>query len=164
MTAVDAGCCARHIVGLGVVGGGGGGGAALAAFQIDSVASVTTNSTGLVTLDTLAGDAKVISGSLWKINYGLHVTPNAAHVNNAETIWSIETSTDVFTEFDRWSLHYGVDLSGDQKGIATHLQKDLTPSMSVPRMRCEVHRITSGPCSFTWSEPRWGGVRITEAP
>lgn len=157
------GCCTTHIVGVGA-GGGGGGGATLKAFQVDSGASVTTNSTALVTLDTLAGDAKVLSGSLWKVNYGLHCTPDHDHVNNAETVWSIETSTGVFAIFDRWSIHYGLTLSGAQKGIPMFLQQDLAPSMNAPRLLCEVHRITSGPTSFNWDEPRWGGVMITEAP
>ncbi len=138
--------------------------ATLKAFQVDSVASVTSNSVALVTLDTLAGDAKVLSGSRWKINYGLHCVPDHDHVNNAETVWSIETSTGVFAVFDRWSIHYGLTISGDQKGIPMHLQQDLTAAMDAPRMLCEVHRISSGPTSFTWAEPRWGGVLITEAP
>lgn len=158
------GCCATHIVGTGSGGGGGGAAAALEAFQVDSLATITMDSTTLTTLDTLAGDAKVLSGSTWKINYGLQCAPTHDHLTNAETVWSIETSTGVFAIFNRWTIHYGITLAGDEKAIPMHLQQLLVPTMNSPRMLCEVHKITTAGAAYYWEEPRWGGVLITEAP
>lgn len=159
--AVDAGCCIAQVVGVGDAGGGGGGGgAALKAFQIDSLASILTNTFVFVELTTLAGDAKVLNGELWKINYGCMSCPNHDPVADLETLWEIETSTNVFAEFDRWSVLYGITVTAAQKSIPFLLQKRLIPTMNAPRMRIQVRKTVDGPSNVLWEEPKWGGVFI----
>lgn len=162
MPSLDQGCCVTEIVGVGDAGGGAA--AALKAFQVDSTAFIATTSSTFVTLATLAGDAKVLSGSTWKVNYGCDSCPNHDPVTDLETLWEIETSAGVFAEFDRWSIEYGITPAAPQKSIPLHLQKLLVPSMNAPQMRVRVRKTEVGPSTVVWEFPRWGGVLITEAP
>lgn len=142
-------------------------GAATPVFQVDSTATLLTNSDSFLTLVTLAGDAKVVDGAIWKINMCVLVcVPHAlgSTSTNAETRWLIETASGVFTEFDRYSSRDQITIFGSEKSSPMHRTKELTVQFDAPRMRVEVRRTTSGSANFFWEDARWGGVRITAAP
>lgn len=136
-------------------------------FQVDSAATILTDSDAFVTMTTLAGDAKVKDTEEWKINMCVLVcVPHGlgSTLTNAETKWDIETSTGVFAEFDRYSSRDQIAISGDQKSQPMHRTKKLTAQMDTPRMRVQVRRTTVGTADFFWEDPRWGGARIEAAP
>lgn len=142
-------------------------GVAVDVFQIDSVATLMMNSTTFATLDTIAGDAKVLSGEEWKINMCLCICPpydTAGLGVNAEQLWLIETAAGVFTEFDRYSIDGHIAIVGDENSMPRHRTKNLVASMDAPRMRIQVRRTVSGTSFYFWELPRWGGVQIAEAP
>ncbi len=144
--------------------------AAWKVFQVDSVATKLSDSNTFVTLDTLAGDPKVLAGSRWKINMCLLVcVPHAlgSTLTNSEVRWSIETAVGVFTEFDRYSSRDQISIVGEENSQPLHRTKNLPASfghISTPRMLVEVRRTTVGTTDFFWELPRWGGALITEAP
>lgn len=155
------GCCSVHINETT------GASAALKAFQIDSSATLETDSNSFVTLVTLAGDAKVLNGEEWKINMCVLVCSPEVNLHqpaNAETQWEIETSTGVFAEFDRYSTNWGIEIFGDELSSPAHRTKNLVTSMDVPRMRVRVRRTDPGAADYLWELPRWGGVLIDPAP
>lgn len=136
-------------------------------FQVDSTATILTDSNTFVTMTTLAGDAKVLSGEEWKINMCILVcVPHAlgSTLTNAETKWLIETAAGVFTEFDRYSSRDQITIVGNEKSQPLHRTKKLTASMNTPRMRVDVRRTTVGVTDFFWEDPRWGGAQIEPAP
>lgn len=136
-------------------------------FQVDSTATLLTDSNTFVPLTTLAGDAKVQDGEEWKINMCVLVcVPHGlgSTLTNAETRWLIETSAGVFTEFDKYSSRDQISIVGDEKSQPMHRTKKLTASMDAPRMLVEVRRTTVGSADFFWEDPRWGGARIEPAP
>lgn len=142
-------------------------GAGSKVFQIDSTATVLTDSNTLVTLTTLAGDAKVLDGEAWKINMCVMVCspqPLGSTLTNAETVWSIETSAGVFTVFDFYSVRDQISITGNQQSSPRHRTKNLVAEMDSPRMLVEVRRTTAGTSDFLWEHPRWGGVIIEPAP
>lgn len=136
-------------------------------FQVDSTATLLTNSDTFVTLTTLAGSAKVLDGEEWKINMCVLVcVPHGlgSTLTNAETLWLIETAAGVFTEFDRYSSRDQISIAGQEKSQPMHRTKHLTASMDTPRMRVDVRRTTVGSANFFWEDPRWGAVIIEPAP
>ena len=136
-------------------------------YQVDSAATLATTSDTFVTLVTMAGDAKVLSGEEWKINMCVLICcpyATAGLAVNAETLWLIETAAGVFTEFDRYSIDEHITIVGLEKSAPRHRTKKLIASMDAPRMRVQVRRSTPGTSAFFWEDPRWGGVQIAEAP
>ena len=137
------------------------------AWQEDTTAVLLTNSNTFVTLVTIPGDAKVLDGEQWKINMCVLVCEpyaTAGLMVNAETLWLIETSAGVFTEFDRYSTDGHILIVGLEKSSPRHRTKKLTAGMDAPRMRVDVRRSTAGSSSFLWEDARCGGVRIAPAP
>lgn len=133
------------------------------AFQVDSTATLLTDSSSFVTFVTLAGDAKVLNGSVWKINMCVLVcVPDSVFVN-AEQQWQIETSAGVFTTFDQYSTFQEITIAPGEFSTPYHRTKKLTATMDAPRMRLRVRRHDPGFTDFYWELPRWGGVMITEA-
>lgn len=137
-------------------------------FQVDSTATVLTDSNTFVPLTTLAGSAKVLDGEEWRIEMDILVcVPHAlgSTLTNAETKWSIETSAGVFTQFDIYSSRDQITIVGGEKSQPVGARsKLLTASMDSPRMLVEVRRTTVGTTDFFWEDPRWGGDLITVAP
>ena len=137
------------------------------AWQVDTTTTILTNSAVFVTFITMAGDAKVLDGEEWKINMCvLLCNPYAVAglMVNGETLWLVETSAGVFTEFDRYSVDEHILITGLDKSAPRHRTKKLTASMDAPRMRVDVRRSTVGSSQFFWEDARWGGVRIAAAP
>lgn len=133
-------------------------------FQVDSTATILTNSSSFVTFVTLAGDAKVLDTSIWKINMCVLIcVPDSVFVN-AEQRWQIETAAGVFTTFDQYSTFQEITLESGEFSTPYHRTKKLTASMDAPRMRLQVRRRNPGSTDFYWELPRWGGAMITEAP
>lgn len=132
-------------------------------FQTDSTSTRLSSTTTLSTWVTLTGTGKMLAGEEWKINMCLLVCNPPSDSANSEMVWQIETSAGVFTEFDRYSNHAGLTISGDQRSMPIARTKKLTASMDAPRMRLQVHRTGAG-SSVLWELPRWGGSQIAEAP
>ena len=158
-------CCTPHINGQTTVTPPTA--AASKVFQVDDTSTRLSSSTSFGILATIAGDAKVLTNSVWKINMCVLICCPYATSGmgvNAEQKWSIETSAGVFTQFDKYSVDEHITIVGSEKSSPRHRTQKLTASMNAPRMRIEVRRTSAGATSFYWEDPRWGGALITEAP
>lgn len=133
-------------------------------FQVNTTDTRTSNTATLTTFVTLTGTSKMLSGEEWKINMDVGVAVASGTSANAEQVWQVETSTGVFTEFDRYSLAQAVPVTGSEQAWPQHRTKNLVASMNAPRMRLQVRRTAAGSFTFFWENPGWGGFQIAEAP
>jgi hypothetical protein len=146
--------------------GGGDVGSDTPVFQVDDdVSTGSTTSTSYVTLTTLAGDAKVKNGEQWKINMCILIChPANVFTVNTFVEWQIETSPNVFAQFDEWQVNWPITVQVGEPSAPAHRTRKLTASMDTPRMRVRF-RMSAAQASATFVEhPRWGGVRIEPAP
>lgn len=132
-------------------------------FQTDSTSTLMTSSTSPVTWVTLAGTADMLENEEWKVNMDLLVCNPLGDTWNTEMFWQIETSAGVFTEFDKYSNHAGLTISGLERSMPIARTKNLLASMDAPRMRIQVRRTGAGSAAL-WELPRWGGIQIEVAP
>lgn len=135
------------------------------AYQIDMVGSASTTSTAYVTFTTLAGSSKVLSGEEWKINMCLFIChPINVFTVNTFVEWQIETSTNVFQQFDEWQVNWPITIQVGETSDPAHRTKNLLAGMDQPRMRVRF-KMSAAQASATFVEDaRWGGVRIEPAP
>lgn len=134
-------------------------------FQEDSNAIKSTTSTTYQLVANLPGDAKVLDGATWRLQYGILVC-HPANVFTVNTFieWRIETAAAVFTLFDEWQINAPITIQVGEPSMPFSMPKKLVASMDSPRMQCNV-KMSAVQASATQVEmPRWGGDLITEAP
>ena len=135
------------------------------AFETDSLAIKSTTSTTYQLVANLAGDAKVLDGETWRLQYGLLVC-HPANVFTVNTFieWRIETAAAVFTLFDEWQINAPITIQVGEPSMPFSMPKKLVANMDAPRMQCNV-KMSAVQASATQVEmPRWGGDLIAEAP
>ncbi len=139
-------------------------GGAWPVFQVDSTATLLTNSSTFVTFVTLAGDVKVLDGAEWKINMCVLIcVPDSVFVN-AEVRWQIETAVGVFTTIDQYSTFQEITIAVGEFSTPYHRTIKVTASMDTPRMRLQVRRHDPGSTDYFFEHPRWGGAQIEPPP
>lgn len=136
-------------------------------FQVDSTASKSTTLTTYQLVTTLATDpdSQIADGETWKINLCILVChPVNVFTVNTFVKWSIETAAGVFTQLDEWQINAPITISGGEPSMPFHRTINTVIAFDDPRMRVEVKMSAVQASATLVEDPRWGGVRISEAP
>lgn len=135
-------------------------------FQVDGSNTASNGTASYVVLETLAGDAKVLTDEEWKINLCVFIChPGGLFNINTFVDWQIEGPANIWTTIDEWQVNWPITISPGQTSCPAHRTIKQTPIMDAPRMRCRFRLSVASAGTPTQVEiPRWGGVQIAEAP